>query len=617
MNSSSRITGLASGIDTETIINDLMKAERVKLDEVQQEKQLLVWKQEIYNSLNKDYANFILNTKKDLGLVSTTSTGSYVSNSYDNLTWVKKAISSNENIAKVSATAKSVNGIYNVNVKNLAEGVSLVSTGEISKDENGIKRDVTNLKQLGVNIGENEEKRVTVTTSNGSVTFKFVNSGEKVKVDKDNNIVSININEANLSDLAKAVSDAKVYSEDGKDQKSLGVKANYDSTIDRFFFQTSDTGSKNFLKVEEATVEVGEDGKITVVDGTGKNLFVGSENLLKVAGKDEDNQTFYLSNGIKREGKDAEISFNGAENILLSSNQFTINGIDFNLIDEGSFTVTVDTDVDSVYEKIQKFVDSYNELVEKTSNLLTEKKYRDYQPLTDDQKSDMKEDDIKLWEDKAKSGLLRSDGTLESTMSNMRGWLYNTIEGVSGSFDFIADIGITTESYSQGSVGGKLTIDETKLKDALRKDTNGVLEVLFKEPDYSSEALKGTNAYMQESQMTKEQIEAKRKQSGIVTRVYDSLIQGMGDIVLKSGTGDEADLYRKVKSNMLIDFVTKYGSISTIDEDVLDLDQKIYDLNQYLSDKEESYYTKFTAMEKAIASMSSQSSWLTQQFSQQ
>ncbi len=610
MNSSSRITGLASGIDTETIINDLMKAERVKLDEVQQEKQLLVWKQEIYNSLNKDYANFILNTKKDLGLVSTTSTGSYVSNSYDNLTWVKKAISSNENIAKVSATAKSVNGIYNVNVKNLAEGVSLVSTAEVLGKDN---KDKTNLKeQLGLAEGGTIND-VVITTNNGfddnnSVVFKFVNSGEKVKVDKDNNTVSININEANLSDLAKAVSDAKVYSEDGKDQKSLGVKANYDSTIDRFFFQTSDTGSENFLRVTES--------------GTGQNLFTGAGNLLNlpqtVERTDENGnpiESKTLEEGIN--GVDAEISFNGAENILLSSNQFTINGIDFNLIDEGSFTVTVDTDVDSVYEKIQKFVDSYNELVEKTSNLLTEKKYRDYQPLTDDQKSDMKEDDIKLWEDKAKSGLLRSDGTLESTMSNMRSWLYNTIEGVSGSFDFIADIGITTESYSQGSVGGKLTIDETKLKEALRKDTNGVLEVLFKEPDYSSEALKGTNAYMQESQMTKEQIEAKRKQSGIVTRVYDSLIQGMGDIVLKSGTGDEADLYRKVKSNMLIDFVTKYGSISTIDEDVLDLDQKIYDLNQYLSDKEESYYTKFTAMEKAIASMSSQSSWLTQQFSQQ
>lgn len=608
MNSSSRITGLASGIDTETIINDLMKAERVKLDEVQQEKQLLVWKQEIYNSLNKDYANFILNTKKDLGLVSTTSTGSYVSNSYDNLTWVKKAISSNENIAKVSATAKSVNGIYNVNVKNLAEGVSLVSTaGVLGKDN----KNKTNLKeQLGLAEGGTIND-VVITTNNGfddnnSVVFKFVNSGEKVKV--ENNTVSININEANLSDLAKAISDAKVYSEDGKDQKSLGVKANYDSTIDRFFFQTSDTGSENFLKVTE--------------NGTGQNLFTGAGNLLNlpqtVERTDEDGnpiESKTLEEGIN--GVDAEISFNGAENILLSSNQFTINGIDFNLIDEGSFTVTVDTDVDSVYEKIQKFVDSYNELVEKTSNLLTEKKYRDYQPLTDDQKSDMKEDDIKLWEDKAKSGLLRSDGTLESTMSNMRSWLYNTIEGVSGSFDFIADIGITTESYSQGSVGGKLTIDETKLKEALRKDTNGVLEVLFKEPDYSSEALKGTNAYMQESQMTKEQIEAKRKQSGIVTRIYDSLIQGMGDIVLKSGTGDEADLYRKVKSNMLIDFVTKYGSTSTIDEDVLDLDQKIYDLNQYLSDKEESYYTKFTAMEKAIASMNSQSSWLTQQFSQQ
>src|SRR5690554_2701841 len=96
-----RITGLASGIDTEEMVKSMMRAERVKLDRVEQDKQVLLWRQEMYNNLNKDFANFIINSRKIFGLTSINYNGTFRPNSYQNLNWVKKATSSDENIAVV------------------------------------------------------------------------------------------------------------------------------------------------------------------------------------------------------------------------------------------------------------------------------------------------------------------------------------------------------------------------------------------------------------------------------------------------------------------------------------------------------------------------------------
>lgn len=40
----------------------------------------------------------------------------------------------------------------------------------------------------------------------------------------------------------------------------------------------------------------------------------------------------------------------------------------------------------------------------------------------------MKEKEIELWEEKAKSGLLRNDSIISRTMQNIRGSLYNKVE---------------------------------------------------------------------------------------------------------------------------------------------------------------------------------------------
>src|SRR4051794_1896080 len=49
-----RIGGLASGMDTDSIIANMMKANRIPLDKVTQKKQYLEWQLDDYRSINRD-----------------------------------------------------------------------------------------------------------------------------------------------------------------------------------------------------------------------------------------------------------------------------------------------------------------------------------------------------------------------------------------------------------------------------------------------------------------------------------------------------------------------------------------------------------------------------------
>lgn len=80
----------------------------------------------------------------------------------------------------------------------------------------------------------------------------------------------------------------------------------------------------------------------------------------------------------------------------------------------------------------------------------------------------MSEDEIEKWEAKAKSGLLRNDSILTNGLYGMRSSFMNSVAGLGdATMDSLAEIGITTSStYSDG---GKLVIDEDKLRSAIEK----------------------------------------------------------------------------------------------------------------------------------------------------
>ena len=129
----------------------------------------------------------------------------------------------------------------------------------------------------------------------------------------------------------------------------------------------------------------------------------------------------------------------------------------------------VDTNVDGIFDKITKLIDDYNELVDKAGGAIGEKRYSNYQPLSQDEKKAMHEDDVKLWTEKAKSGMLNRDENLTRILQNIRTDLYKTLDNPDGSFNHITQIGISTEKYAKGSVGGKLQIDEQNLEKQLWK----------------------------------------------------------------------------------------------------------------------------------------------------
>ena len=215
-----------------------------------------------------------------------------------------------------------------------------------------------------------------------------------------------------------------------------------------------------------------------------------------VEGEDlDDNQSLSIAE-VK-----AKVKINGV-NVDVENGKVNFNGLSIDIKAEGTTRINVSTNTVAIMEKIEKLVDDYNELVDTVSGLTSEKRYSSYKPLSSEERKAMNEEDLKLWDEKAKSGLLNRDSTLERTLQNMRIDLYKTVEGATGSFNHITQIGISTEKYSQGSAGGKLTIDTEKLRSAIEQDADSVMELLFKEPTekkYMENSFVVTNGFGQPS----------------------------------------------------------------------------------------------------------------------
>ncbi|MCQ4925575.1 flagellar filament capping protein FliD [Tissierella carlieri] len=595
-----RISGLASGMDTDAMVQSMMKVERLKVSRYEQSRQIALWRQEAYTSMNKMFANFILNTKKNMGLTRVTSTGLSFGNSYSNLDYIRKATSSNETAATVSSTSKAVNGSYTIEVKELAKGASFTS------------KDIRTVGDLGNSVSFTiNGKEIVVGDGSNKVTIDDV--AKKINSTKIETFEGKLVTEGKINDGGSI---RELTEEEMKQVKevSLGVTAFYDKNNGRLFMQTTETGENAKIEMSGSFASM-----LGYVDSAEESYSDGSGAIYKA-------------------GKDAKITFNGVT-LNYSSNNINLNGLNIELKAQGTTTIKVDTNVDGIMEKIQNFINDYNELVDKVSKSLNEKRYTQYKPLSQEEKKAMHEDDAKLWEEKARSGMLNSDETIQRALQSIRTDLYKTVENVTGSFNHITQIGITTEKYSRGTAGGKLQIDEEKLRAAIEKDPEGVMELLFTEPsamegkpvsptepvqgegepdDKFAERMTEYNEELKTYQEALRAYERENKQyrnvnSGVFTRMYDDLTDGMKSIIDKSGPGEDAELFRTVKSNILLDFVTKKSSISDLDKEVLDANRKIDDLNVMLYRKENAYYAKFANMEKMLHQMNSQSNWLTQQ----
>lgn len=244
-------------------------------------------------------------------------------------------------------------------------------------------------------------------------------------------------------------------------------------------------------------------------------------------------------------------------------------------------TLTSTTNVDDMMTKIKDFVNTYNGLIKELNDQTKQTKYRDYAPLTDEQKKDMSENEIKLWDEKAKSGLLRNDSLIRNGLSNMRSLIYQSNPAISDSkYNTLFSIGITTsKSYNDG---GTLEIDEDKLRKAIEENPDAV-EKLFKNTEGKKDDI-----------IDGQTVDTR----GYLEKLRDSMKTFEVNIEKKAGRSTMTD--------------HQY----TIGKSLLDTEKRISTWQTKLKDIESRYWKQFTAMEKAINKANQQSSMFFQQQSQ-
>lgn len=439
------------------------------------------------------------------------------------------------------------------------EGISADNTITTSKKENG------GLEVLGY-LSSNKSNKLNLGAKLSDISDFFkIASLTPGDTDSDGYDIEFTVNGKEFQFKSSQTLNEVIATVNGNSE--AGVRMSYDQLNDKIVVQSKVMGATSEVKIEDVA---------------------GNGNLMAVLGLAGTDVT----------GTDSSITYNdgsGVQTITRSGNDFTINGVAFSLKTEYSgavgdpIEVKIEGDPTKTLELIKGFVNKYNELIDKINTELTEKRYRDFTPLTDEQRSELSEKDIELWEEKAKSGMLRSDSILSSFVDDMRDMLYKDVDGVSKK---LYSIGITTGSWDQK---GKLVIDEAKLKDAITNSPDEVINLFTKESttDYSPDMSAADRAI-------------RNNENGIANRLFDV----MQDYIRTSRNSEGQKGILLEKAGIIGD-VTESDSL--ISKEIKSKDSLISTLLDKLADKENQYYAKFTAMETALSQMNSQISWLTQQ----
>jgi flagellar hook-associated protein 2 len=263
----------------------------------------------------------------------------------------------------------------------------------------------------------------------------------------------------------------------------------------------------------------------------------------------------WATSGAVTLGVDAKYTVDGGTEKSSHSNVVTaaVPGLELTLKAAGSTTITVGPpapDPEAVKTKVQAFVDQYNSTIDFIRGKLAEKKVPNATTEAD-----------------ARKGVLSNDSQLTGILRDLRNMVADKLTGLgAGQITSFGDIGVSTGVASGGkssadAIAGKLTLDTTKLTEAL---TNKRLDV---------------KAFLTDRD---EGIAAK------LTGLLDPFARSDGAVDARAKqTGSEID----------------------------GIDDQIAAMEERLTAKSDRLRAQFAAMEAAMAQSQSQGSWLSAQLS--
>jgi len=672
---SMRLSGLISGMDTEYVVEQMMKAHRLKTTKVQNKITTTEWKQDKWSALNSKIYSFYTGALSKMRMQ-----GSYA---------IKKASSSNTSKVEVSAGTNAPEGTHLIKVKKLASsqfltgaklelddndkeinlGTKLVDLGfkadegttihinakknvDLEIRENTTVNDLINsLRDAGLNANyDTVHKRFFISSKSSGVENSFAISSSSTEFVRDKNAVKdfLGYDDLSSSDKTKVDGLLNEYLNDNLvEDDRIHIK---NQLLEIKHMQVKDTFIKEFIsneeniadatsavkerlspeelesieddvlqnmindelmqKAEEAAFTEHEAWKNGEIGEEGSNVFEIAEKAFEPYLEDyinDSNEDITQSGSLTRLGlaemrindkqaefiveepkdgeskdevpvlvkaSDSEVEYNGAV-LTGSSNVFTANGLTFTLkgVTSGLDTPTTDDDevisvsvsgnTEAVYDMIKDFVKTYNDILKEMNEAYNAESARGYDPLTEEERETMTEEQIKKWEDRIKDSLLRRDDTLGGLINALRSTLSEPIT-VNGKTYSLASFGISTRKYSEK---GMLHISGDADFSEVAGLENQLMESLANNPEEVAEVL-----------------------SKLGEKLYSNLMDRMKSTSLSSAL----TLYNDKE---MTESLTRYK------KDLAKLEAKLVDI-------ENKYFKQFAAMESAMARINSQSSAL-------
>lgn len=469
---------------------------------------------------------------------------------------LEKANESNETLGKANKLIDyKLDAINEVSGLSLEERSALISKAAERMTEISSKKELTDEDKAEL---EELQAKHEIYVASANATFNVEAEKKKYEDEKTENQKIIDANAATIDTANKALADNDGFTayvnglNDDITKKNAELK---ETILDNY--NTKRSNAKEFVKAYDI-----------VNDANADKTSDEYKNALQLIGDNSGPGT----GAVRIQGQDAIVELNGAT-FTSASNNFQINGLTITAnqltgADE-EISITTNTDTQGIYDMIKGFFTEYNTLIKEMDSLYNADSAKGYEPLTDDEKEAMTDKEIEKWEEKIKKALLRRDDTLQSVSDSIKNAFQKSYE-INGKKYSLSSFGIKTGGYFTSGDNEKsiFHIDGDSKDSTSSGNTDKLMAAIASDPD-------------------------------TVCEFFNKLADGV-----------YAELSNKMKGTTLSSAYTVYNDKSMKNE-YNEYTKTIKSWEEKIESYEEKYRKQFTAMEKALATLNSNSSSLT------
>jgi len=549
MNTPIRFTGLTSGIDTQSMVQSIMRAESMRMHRLTARRQVLQWQQEQIRSTLRDLEGFRTKNTRHNTQGSITNPGNTIWNT-------------------VQSTVTQLDG-------STFGGITVTNTPYAKAGQ--FTMEVVQTAERAIVRGDAQFRSTTPEHANHAnvVDFGQVFGAGSFRI--------------GTTEIEIAATDTLNDVMNKVNSSGAGVTMAFDTLRGVFSLTQKQTGAANNIVISNA-------------NGSGAAI-------LNYTGLDGVNSTIADSRGRNAQvARDAIIYFDGTRpgssgkdgvRLVQASNTFELEGMRIDILNASAgqiFSINNTQNVDAAVDEIRKFVEEYNNLIRQLNALHSTARPRSgnstrgafFEPLTDEQRQAMSEREIERWEEQARTGLLHRDSDIRNIQQELRDMVFQPVNLTGGGTISLFQVGITTVGLggtAEDRLIGVLEIDEDQLRAALEENPERVRQLFARSHTESNPVLPlGT---------TPAERVGNRPHVGIGFRIDEFMhtltVDHRSPLRMRAGGATGMDSTDNIISNQIRDY-----------------NRRIDEMQQWLQRRENHFYAMFARMEQAMAQANSQ-----------